>query len=144
MENSINFLNASFLVKERTNYKRWTLSYLSAKKVLENLCFISVNPRIHELWAFVYITSKWFYIHDTYPVIDSPVYGKYDGENCSSMPQSIGKLQPFLWVPIIILSQKHLCCKKKARPRKCKLLSNLKMWYHGEAKKKATPARLHM
>ena len=32
----------------------------------------------------------------TYPVIDSPVHGKHDGENFSSVPQSVGKLQPFL------------------------------------------------
>ena len=32
----------------------------------------------------------------TYPVIDSPVHGKLDGENCSSVAQSVGKLQPFL------------------------------------------------
>ena len=44
---------------------------------------------------------------------------------------------------IIKLSQK-LSAIKKARFRKCKLLSNLKMWYHCEAKKKATPARLRI
>ena len=34
-----------------------------------------------------------------------------------------------------ILSQK-ISATKKARPRKCKLLNNLKMLYHYEAKKK--------
>ena len=32
----------------------------------------------------------------TYPVIDSPVHGEHGGENCSSVPQFVGKLQPFL------------------------------------------------
>ena len=31
----------------------------------------------------------------TYPVIDSPVHGKHDDENCSSIPQFVHKLQPF-------------------------------------------------
>ena len=31
-----------------------------------------------------------------YPVIHSPVYGKYIDEKCSSVPQSACKLQPFL------------------------------------------------
>jgi len=35
-----------------------------------------------------------------------------------------------------ILLQKHLWCKKKARTRKCKLLNDLKVWNHCEAKKK--------
>jgi len=34
-----------------------------------------------------------------------------------------------------ILFQKHLWCKK-ARPRKCKLLNDLKVWNHCEAKKR--------
>jgi len=43
----------------------------------------------------------------------------------------------YVLVAILILFQKHLWCKKKVRPRKCKLLSDLKMWYHFEAKKKS-------
>ena len=38
----------------------------------------------------------------TYPVIDSPVHGKQDGETFSSASQSVGKLQPFLEAPVII------------------------------------------
>ena len=63
---------------------------------------------------FVYVMSKRLYTIDfsshilplyavkrvskgkTYPVIDSPVHGKHNGENCSSVPRFVGKLQLFL------------------------------------------------
>jgi len=31
-----------------------------------------------------------------YPVIHSPVHGKHSGENCSSVPQSVHKIQLLL------------------------------------------------
>ena len=31
-----------------------------------------------------------------YPINDSPVHGKHDDENCSSVPQFVRTLQPFL------------------------------------------------
>ena len=31
-----------------------------------------------------------------HPAIDSLVHGEHDGENCSSVPQFVGKLQPLL------------------------------------------------
>ena len=38
-------------------------SYSPTQEELENLCFVTVDPCTHKLWAFVYITSKPI-IHD--------------------------------------------------------------------------------
>ena len=40
------------------------LMYYQTHEQFKNYCFIAVDLRMHELWAFVYVTSKWSFMLD--------------------------------------------------------------------------------
>ena len=60
-----------------------------------SVCLRHVEAFVHNRFFFTNFAFVWSK-GQTYPVIDSPVHGKHDGETFSSVPQSVGKLQPFL------------------------------------------------
>jgi len=109
----VKFVNAFFLVNKGPVIKTWISSYLPIQEE-QNLCFIVVHVYVSYGCLFTSCRNNHtqsIFLHrfhlytwwrrliqgKTYPVIDAPVHGKYDGASYYSVWHSIRKLCLFLF-----------------------------------------------